>query len=148
MTKGLWIYLVILLLIAAVVDVLIIKTDYLPLSTTQNFSTTNYRDIFVDSSAGLIDVTTASEGYYRIKSGDVTVEGEYIVGDYFQNTAKLPVGQWVIEDCESTISFKVVSPTPITVVLVSTTAAIILTITISLFLSVLLFVFGWILASD
>lgn len=147
MKKGLWIYLVVLLLLAAGADTLILKTKYLPPATTQNFSTNSNSDIFVGGNTGTVDVTTASDGYYRIKSGDVFTEGEYITGDYFQNVTQLPVGQWVIEE-GNTISFTAVSPTPIDVTLIATTVTFILTIIVTLLVSALLFCFGLMIAND
>lgn len=147
MKKGLWFYLVILLFLAAGADTLILKTKYLPSATTQNFSASSSRHIFVGGNTGTVDVTTASNGYYRIKSGDVFAEGKYITGDYFQNVTQLPVGQWVIEE-GNTISFTAVSPTPIDVTLIATAGTLILTIIMTLLLSWMLFLFGVLVASD
>jgi hypothetical protein len=135
------------LFLAAGADTLILKTEYLPSATTQNFSASSNRHIFVGGNTGTVDVTTASNGYYRIKSGDVFTEGEYITGDYFQNVTQLPVGQWVIEE-GNTISFTAVSPTLIDVTLIATTETFIVTIIMTLMLSALLFCFGLLIAND
>lgn len=147
MKKGLWIYLAVLVVIAVVSDFLILKTVYLPSATTQNFSTSDDRVIMVSGGNGeMVSVTTASDGYYRIRSGSVIIEGQYLTGDYFQREAQLPVGQWVIED-GSKISFTAVSPSPISVTLTATTDLYFATIIVTILVVMILFFYGVIIVS-
>jgi len=147
MTKGLWIYLVILLLLATGIDTLVLKTEYLPSATTQNFSTSSSRNIFVNGNTGLIDVTTASSGYFRVRSGDAVAEGEHITGKYFQNVTQLPIGQWDIEDGDF-ISFTAVSQNPISVTLVANADLYLATILYTLLLSAGFFLFGMVITDS
>ena len=142
MKTGLSIYLVILILAATVIDFFILKTTSFPPSNTQEFSASTDRHIYVRGDVESMEVTTAATGYYRISSGEAVLEGEHLIGDYFQGKAQLSPGEWVIEDGE-TITFSVTSSVPVSVELVSTAGTYWACILITVVLAALFFFLGY-----
>lgn len=109
MTKGVWIYLLILVLLATTVDCFILKTNYIIPEGNKSYSLDGTRDWMVSASTSEVDIITASKGYYRIRSGDTIIEGEYVTGKYFQKTTRLPVGKWIVEANDTPISITIPS---------------------------------------
>lgn len=144
MKKGFVIYLVVLLLLVTGIDYLLLSTRYLEPAKTQNFSSGPEHSILIKSDSDTVNVITASNGYYRIKSEDVVIEGEHITGDMFQNNSTLPVGRWVQEDGEN-VSYTVTSATPTTVTLTSTVVNNIYVVIVTLLVTVMFYFLGYIL---
>jgi hypothetical protein len=109
MKKGLWIYLIILVILATVIDFFMLKTNYIFPKTTEGYTFSNDRYWLVSADTPEVDIITASTGYYRLRSDNTILEGEQITGDYYQKTTSLPVGNWIIEENDLSISITVVS---------------------------------------
>lgn len=89
-----------------------------------------------------VDIITASNGYYRIKSGDATIEGEHVTGNYFQKTARLPVGKWIVDDNELPISITFPSQPLVVIVSKPTLGAYIGYIFMTFYFGAILFIIG------
>ena len=70
MKKGLWIYLLVLVLLATTVDYFVLKTNYIIPEENKSYSLNSNRYWSVSASMPEVDIITASNGYYRIKSDD------------------------------------------------------------------------------
>lgn len=142
MKKGLLIYIIILLVAAITIDFLNLKPRLIPASTAHTISIDD-RYIIVSGNTDEVSVTTASKGYYRYRSGETLVEGQFISGNYFQNTSIVPTGRWIIESHEEQISFTISSPVPVSVLLVSTFDRYFNVISMTLFIFAVLCFIGY-----
>jgi len=142
MKKGLLIYTIILLAVAITIDFLNLKPRSIPASTAHTISVDN-RYIIVSGNTDEVRVTTASKGYYRYRSGETLVEGQFISGNYFQNTSTVPTGRWIIESHQEQISFMITSSVPVSVLLVSTPDRYIDIIGFTLFLVAVFWFMGY-----
>ena len=142
MKKGLLIYTIILLVAAIVIDFMILKPRSIPASTTHAI-TVGDRYITVSGNTDEVNATTASEGYYRYRSGDALVEGQFISGNYFQNTSTVPVGRWIIESHREQVSFTISSTAPVSLFLVSTPDRYFATILLTVLFTAFFWFMGW-----
>ena len=142
MSKALTIWLIILIIAAVGVDVLILKPTSSCPSTMQVFTTSDLWRIVVSGNSDLVDVTTTSEDYYRVRTGGIYSEGKYINQNFFQDQTKLPVGEWDLEDADSRVSFTVVSEYPITIHRYAALGAFLITILLTIMVMLLLFTIG------
>lgn len=142
MKKGLLIYAIILLVAAVTIDFLNLQPRSIPASTVHTFSVRD-RYITVSGNTDEVNVTTASEGYYRYRSDATLVEGQFIYGNHFQNTSMVPTGRWIIESYQKPISFTISSSVPVSLLLISTLDLYYATILYTLFLVVVLWFIGY-----
>jgi hypothetical protein len=148
MKKGVWIYLVILVLVAITVDYFILRPAVFAPANTQIFTSDSSREIFVSGDVVHVDAVTAGSGYYRIRSGNTICEGDNITGNYFfREQAVMPVGHWVLES-GSGVSYTIKSALPVSVILVSNAQRYLSTFFITLLLAGMLFVVGWGMSLD
>lgn len=142
MSKLVTIWAIAIVVVAIVVDVLILMPTTSPSSTVQTFSTSSNWHTVVSGSPDLVEVTTASQDYYLIRSGDYISEGKHLAGSFFQDKTQLPMGEWVIEIADYDVSFTVISSTPIIVSQYAAGGAIFLTIFCTFVAGLTLFVVG------
>ena len=145
MSKGLTVYLVILIVLAAFVDFLVLRPVSLEPFTAQTFTMNSYRDTYVSSEASHINAISASDGYYRIHSGDTVLEGKYITGQHFQNSGTLTPGHWII-DSGGDISLTLTADTPISIFVASTPTFYIEIIILTLLAGAMLFFVGYVIS--
>jgi hypothetical protein len=140
MSKGFNIYLVILLAIAVFVDYLILKPVSLAPSTTQTLTLSNLRETYVKGEVDSVKVTSASNDFYRIKSGETFLEGQFVTGTYYQETATLAPGHWVVEAGHS-VPVDIKASSPVSILTVSNSGnyavVIIMTLLATMFLVVI-----------
>ena len=147
MSKGLTIYLIILIILAAFIDFLVLKPTSLQPFTAQTFTLNSYRDTYIRSEASQINVISASDAYYRIHSGDTVLEGKYITGQHFQNSGILAPGHWII-DSGGDISLTLTADAPISIFVASTSTFYIEIIILTLIVVAMLYFIGYVISLE
>lgn len=146
MSKGLSIWIIFVIIAAIIIDGLILQTQTYS-GTLVNFSASAGDDVRIAGS-NEISVVASATGYFRIINGSEIVKGDPkpISSQNFSGSGTLAGGKWNILD-GSDITIEATSETPLNIVLVPSSSTWFGVIFMSVMLSALLILLGFLVAS-